>query len=949
MIRSSVKLALASLGVALLSFNAVHANSGGLLRKQSTPSRENEKRITEPNNKAASAVDALRATTREELAVTWNDRGTVSAVYGNLGNYGGATESAARVFLSRQSDVFQLRSDLVDLTLASDRDTPGGRVLDFQQDYLGVKVYQGVVSVAFDRDGNIAVTSGSYRDGIMLDTVTPNITAADARGALAARIRHAGDIEPIENELVVYVDGDGVAHLAYHIIQPTANQRGAAQTFETFVDALSSQILVAPRDINQYATGQVYKNGNAMAATSNNSLTDSSTVPSTAYQTVTLQGLTSSSGLVGTYCDTHTLTATANRAVPDGSGNYVYTRSTTVSTGSKFDATNTYYYVDDAQRYIQSLGFTNINNRSVRFQINGTTDDNSWYTPNSSGTGDLTTGSGGVDDAEDGEVMLHEYGHSIQDNSRPGAWSGAQPGAMGEGWGDYWAASVTSQRHNQRGTAYETTIMEWDASSYSSAVPPTIRSITSTKHYPENVQNEVHADGEMWSSTLWQIRSDFISLDGWPTGAQRADKVVLQSHFLVPVSGNSYANGSNALITAATNLGYTQAEIDAIRTRCVNRGFITGGGTAPAAPSGLTATATSSSQINLAWTDNANNETGFKIERKTGSGGTYAQIATVGAGVTTYSNTGLTASTAYYYRVRATNATGDSAYSNEANATTQAGGGGCSSSTTPITVGGSGSGSLATTDCTSTIRTSGTFYYDNFTFTAVAGTTYTITYNSTAYDCYLHLLNPSGTSVAFDDDGNGGTNSKIVYTPSAAGTYTIHCTSYSASAVGAYTVNLAGSGGGGGTELLTNGGFDTGTFAPWIAVANSTVVTTSPQAGTNCVKMLGIGSTASTNFYQSVAGFNGATKTLRFYLKMSSAEGTSTAYDYLYVRLKNTSGTTVSTLGTYSNRNKTTYANWTLVTLTVPASALTNYRIAFDATEDSSLQTTFYIDSVSVQ
>ena len=104
----------------------------------------------------------------------------------------------------------------------------------------------------------------------------------------------------------------------------------------------------------------------------------------------------------------------------------------------------------------------------------------------------------------------------------------------------------------------------------------------------------------------------------------------------------------------------------------------------PQAPGGLAATAASSSKINLSWTDNSANESGFKIERKTGSGGTYAQIATVGANVTSYSNTGLTASTTYYYRVRAYNSGGNSSYSSEANATTSAasgggggGGGGC--------------------------------------------------------------------------------------------------------------------------------------------------------------------------------------------------------------------------------------------------------------------------------
>jgi len=95
----------------------------------------------------------------------------------------------------------------------------------------------------------------------------------------------------------------------------------------------------------------------------------------------------------------------------------------------------------------------------------------------------------------------------------------------------------------------------------------------------------------------------------------------------------------------------------------------------PVAPSSLTATPVSSSQINLGWTDNADNETGFKVERKTGAGGTYGEIATLAPNVTTYSDTGLAANTAYYYRVRAYNALGNSPYSNEANATTSSGGG----------------------------------------------------------------------------------------------------------------------------------------------------------------------------------------------------------------------------------------------------------------------------------
>lgn len=93
----------------------------------------------------------------------------------------------------------------------------------------------------------------------------------------------------------------------------------------------------------------------------------------------------------------------------------------------------------------------------------------------------------------------------------------------------------------------------------------------------------------------------------------------------------------------------------------------------PSTPSNLTAQAVFPSQINLTWQDNSNNENGFKIERKTGATGTYSQIATVSANVSSYSNTGLTANTTYYYRVRAYNTAGNSSYSNEVSTATPEG------------------------------------------------------------------------------------------------------------------------------------------------------------------------------------------------------------------------------------------------------------------------------------
>jgi predicted phage tail protein len=85
----------------------------------------------------------------------------------------------------------------------------------------------------------------------------------------------------------------------------------------------------------------------------------------------------------------------------------------------------------------------------------------------------------------------------------------------------------------------------------------------------------------------------------------------------------------------------------------------------PSAPSNLVLSAITRSQINLTWTDNAGNESGFTIERCSGATcSNFAQIATVGANVSNFSNSGLKRNTSYRYRVHAYNAAGNSAYSN---------------------------------------------------------------------------------------------------------------------------------------------------------------------------------------------------------------------------------------------------------------------------------------------
>jgi len=160
--------------------------------------------------------------------------------------------------------------------------------------------------------------------------------------------------------------------------------------------------------------------------------------------------------------------------------------------------------------------------------------------------------------------------------------------------------------------------------------------------------------------------------DGFRIEKQNADNSWSEiSH--VPANITSY---SNTGLTANTSYSYrvrayngdAYSEYSNIATARTQQQ----GTTVPNAPSGLTATATSTTQINLTWTDNSDNESGFRIERGNGVNPTsWSEIATVSGNVSTYSNTGLTANTDYSYRVRAYNVSGNSSFSNTATARTQ--------------------------------------------------------------------------------------------------------------------------------------------------------------------------------------------------------------------------------------------------------------------------------------
>jgi zinc metalloprotease ZmpB len=237
-----------------------------------------------------------------------------------------------------------------------------------------------------------------------------------------------------------------------------------------------------------------------------------------AYARKTLTDLDGSGTLTGSYAKV--LSETGTPARNTGSG-FIYTRDQ-----DQFEQVMAYYWVTQAQRYIQSLGFGStlppVNKRQQLVRIDQYGGDNSFYR---NGTKKLTItyGKGGVDDAEDAEVIVHEYGHSVQDDQVPGFGSTLEAGSIGEAFGDYLAVTVSSAVTHE--TAFdEPCVADWDSTSYTPGPSHCLRRLDSTKHYPEDVVGEVHADGEMWSGALYRARR----LIGNTT---LTDKVIIAAQF----------------------------------------------------------------------------------------------------------------------------------------------------------------------------------------------------------------------------------------------------------------------------------------------------------------------------------------------------------------------------------------------------------------------------------
>jgi zinc metalloprotease ZmpB len=304
-------------------------------------------------------------------------------------------------------------------------------------------------------------------------------------------------------------------------------------------------------------TGRVFF-PNPVASLQDQSLTDQKdedyAALQPAYRIVTLTNLDGSGFLAGDWAN---VTSETGDPAFSGDNTFLYGRA-----DDRFEQVMGYFWVTEAQKYIQSLGFgagrRPINKESQDLRINQWGVDNSFSWDKKDL---LRFGKGGVDDAEDAEVIVHEYGHAIQDSQVAGFGVGSEAGAIGEGFGDYWAVTVSAV---VAPTPDPACVADWDSVSYTSRVPHCLRRVDTDLHYPEDRDGRVHHDGQIWSRALWDIRQSL--------GNVKADTIILEAQFDFAPDTTMPAAAS-ATVAAAGRL-YGNSTANRVRAAFEARGIL---------------------------------------------------------------------------------------------------------------------------------------------------------------------------------------------------------------------------------------------------------------------------------------------------------------------------------------------------------------------------------------
>lgn len=524
----------------------------------------------------------------------------------------GTPEQMAREYLATQTTALGLkRADTADLAFSSDRVDAAGTTVRFQQTVGGVPVWGPLTIVNLDPQNRVQLVFNTYDPSLAVASTTPAISADAARATVG---RHLGtDASGSDASLVIW-PADSGARLAYEVHVSSDAVLGA---WEAIVDAQTGDLLrVADRAVYEHVPGET-RTARAASATSAVPVAEPRALPmaplassafadGTGYvflpdplsaaqvdygapgytdggdadtpqltairSLVTLRDLTfdgTNYNVRGPWAEAREYEPPTKGLFPQPSPDFTFTRNQ-----DGFEVVNTYYHIDTYMRYInETLGIAlrpyQYATGGVRYDAHGFNGaDNSNYRDD---LGRLSFGEGGVDDNEDADVIIHELGHGLHD------WltrNLSQVQGLSEGLGDYFAVSYSRSFNQWPVSALQyTQVFTWDGGIRGNGSTGTWggRRVNSTLHYPEGLsppppstQNDIYYDSALWSTTLLQIWNDI--------GRVKTDRAVMAGIGMTNGSTNQQ-QAAQAVLTAAVNLGYSAADVEAFRTRFAARGY----------------------------------------------------------------------------------------------------------------------------------------------------------------------------------------------------------------------------------------------------------------------------------------------------------------------------------------------------------------------------------------
>jgi Zn-dependent metalloprotease len=476
--------------------------------------------------------------------------GRPRAMFGLTARVGnGNAETSARAFLQRHASTLGLNDAASTLTAQSTITVPGGSHVRFAQRVNGIPVYGSDVVVSLNTRNEVTMLVNNS----LANVQAPADAAVDQGRALRLAREHlkTGSVavgNPDAAALMIYPTSDGSTHLVYRV---TLTREDPAGDWEVFVDAESGSILRTRDMFVEYREGEriqgqgyVYLSDPLAAARQvygapgfvDNNDSDSDSL--TAYRSlVTLDSLTFTDGafqLVGPYCTITDIEAPVDSlytsATPDG---FQYTRSQ-----AGFEAVNAYYHATESYKRLQELGFSSAHLAGLRIDPHGFQGaDNSHYSPSGNW---ISFGTGGVDDAEDADVIWHECAHAIQYAFVP-SWGDGEMAALGEGYSDYWASSHSRSTNGwTRGDTQYDWVFRWDGhNEFWSG-----RRVNDSRTYPFSSLS-VHSAGQIWSSALMSVWNEL--------GRDVTDRIVIKSLFYLG-AGATATDAAIAVLQADKDL-----------------------------------------------------------------------------------------------------------------------------------------------------------------------------------------------------------------------------------------------------------------------------------------------------------------------------------------------------------------------------------------------------------